>query len=73
VVTHEMGFAREVGDRIIMMDEGRIIETGTPDQIFTNPKHDRNKAFLRRLLEGNTSAPGSSVSPTSTSILNGVA
>jgi len=73
VVTHEMGFAREVGDRIIMMDEGRVIEMGTPDQIFTSPKHDRTKAFLRRLLERTAAAPCASISPTNASIVNGVA
>ena len=50
VVTHEMGFAREVGDRVIFMDEGRIVEEGTPEAIFTNPKNDRTKAFLSKIL-----------------------
>lgn len=50
VVTHEMGFAREVGDRVIFMDEGRIIEEGTPDEIFSNPKHPRTQAFLSKIL-----------------------
>lgn len=50
VVTHEMGFAREVGDRVIFMDEGRIIEEGTPDQIFSNAQNERTKAFLSKIL-----------------------
>jgi len=50
VVTHEMGFAREVGDRVIFMDEGRIVEEGKPDEFFTNPKTDRAKLFLSQIL-----------------------
>ncbi|MDA8234258.1 MAG: amino acid ABC transporter ATP-binding protein [Clostridia bacterium] len=50
VVTHEMGFAREVGDRVIFMDEGRIIEEGTPEEIFNNPKNERLKGFLSKVL-----------------------
>lgn len=50
VVTHEMGFAREVGDRVIFMDEGRIVETGTPDQIFSSAKEERTQAFLSKIL-----------------------
>ena len=50
VVTHEMGFAREVGDRVIFMDEGRIVEEGTPEQIFTAAKEERTKAFLSKIL-----------------------
>ncbi len=50
VVTHEMGFAKEVGSRVIFMDEGRIIEEGTPDEIFRNPKSDRLKSFLMKVL-----------------------
>lgn len=50
VVTHEMGFAREVGDRVIFMDEGRIVEEGTPEDIFGNPRHERTKAFLSKIL-----------------------
>ena len=50
VVTHEMGFAKEVGSRVIFMDEGRIIEEGTPDEIFKNPKSDRLKSFLMKVL-----------------------
>ena len=49
VVTHEMGFAREVSDRVIFMDEGKIIEQGTPDEIFNHPKHERLKEFLSKL------------------------
>ncbi len=50
VVTHEMGFAREVADRVIFMDEGKIIEEGTPEDIFTNPESDRLKSFLAKVL-----------------------
>jgi polar amino acid transport system ATP-binding protein len=50
VVTHEMGFAREVSDRVIFMDEGRIIEEGSPEKIFTSPTHQRTKDFLSRVL-----------------------
>jgi polar amino acid transport system ATP-binding protein len=50
VVTHEMGFAREVADRVIFMDEGKIIEVGTPDHFFTNPTHERAKLFLSQIL-----------------------
>ncbi len=50
VVTHEMGFAREVADRVIFMDEGRCIEEATPEEIFTRPRHERTKAFLSRIL-----------------------
>jgi len=50
VVTHEMGFAKEVGNRVIFMDEGKIAEEGTPDEIFTNPKSERLKSFLAKVL-----------------------
>lgn len=50
VVTHEMGFAREMADRIIFMDEGYIVETGTPEQIFNNPKNERTRDFLDKVL-----------------------
>lgn len=50
VVTHEMGFAREVADRIIFMDEGAIVEVGTPEHFFKNPDHDRTKLFLSQIL-----------------------
>lgn len=50
VVTHEMGFAREVGDRVLFVDEGRIIEEGTPKDIFENPKQERTKSFLSKIL-----------------------
>ena len=50
VVTHEMGFAREVADRVIFMDEGAIVEVGTPEHFFTNPDHDRTKLFLSQIL-----------------------
>jgi polar amino acid transport system ATP-binding protein len=50
VVTHEMGFAREVADRVIFMDGGRIVEEGTPEHFFTSPSHDRTKLFLSQIL-----------------------
>lgn len=49
-VTHEMGFAREVADRVIFMDYGRVVEVGTPEHFFTNPQHDRTKLFLSQIL-----------------------
>lgn len=50
VVTHEMGFARDVADRVIFMDEGYIVEDGTPNEIFRHPKNERTKSFLSRIL-----------------------
>ena len=50
VVTHEMGFAREVGDRVIFMDEGLIVEEGTPDELFLEPRNSRLKSFLSKIL-----------------------
>ena len=49
-VTHEMGFAREVGNRVIFMDEGKVIEEGTPEHFFKNPESDRTKLFLKQIL-----------------------
>ncbi|HIB5029102.1 TPA: amino acid ABC transporter ATP-binding protein, partial [Klebsiella pneumoniae] len=50
VVTHEMGFAREVADVVVVMDGGGIVEAGTPDQIFTNPQNERTRQFLNAVL-----------------------
>lgn len=50
VVTHEMGFAREVADRVIFMDKGEIIEEGNPNDIFSNPGHNRTKTFLEKVI-----------------------
>lgn len=50
IVTHEMGFAREVGDRILFMDGGKIVEEGTPEQLFGNPTHPRTREFLSKVL-----------------------
>ena len=50
VVTHEMGFAREVGDRVIFMDEGYIVEENKPEELFTNPRHSRTQSFLSKVL-----------------------
>lgn len=49
-VTHEMGFARKVADRVIFMDEGQIIEQNVPDEFFDNPQNDRTKLFLSQIL-----------------------
>ena len=50
VVTHEMGFAREVGSRVVFMDSGKIVDEGTPSEIFDNPQSDRLKNFLAKVL-----------------------
>lgn len=50
VVTHEMGFAREVGDRVIFMDDGKIVEEGKPVELFQNPQNERTRAFLSKIL-----------------------
>ena len=50
VVTHEMGFAKEVGDRVVFMDGGVIVEEGKPEEIFTAPKHPRTREFLSMIL-----------------------
>jgi polar amino acid transport system ATP-binding protein len=55
VVTHELDFAREVGDRVLFMDGGRIVEEGRPEEVFSQPREERTRAFLRRLLR--TGAP----------------
>jgi polar amino acid transport system ATP-binding protein len=55
VVTHEMGFAREVADVVVVMDQGRIIETGKPEQIFVNPVQERTRNFLQAVLTRNAS------------------
>lgn len=50
VVTHEMGFAKEVGDRVLFMDEGTIIEEGKPKELFESPKNERTRSFLGKIL-----------------------
>ncbi|HOQ22939.1 MAG TPA: amino acid ABC transporter ATP-binding protein, partial [Microbacterium sp.] len=50
VVTHEMGFARKAADRVVFMADGQIVEEATPDEFFTNPKSDRAKDFLSKLI-----------------------
>ncbi|WP_028531041.1 amino acid ABC transporter ATP-binding protein [Paenibacillus sp. HW567] len=50
VVTHEMGFAREVGDRVLFMEQGVVVEEGSPEQLFGNPSHERTQAFLSKVL-----------------------
>ena len=51
IATHEMGFAREVADRVCFLHEGRLVESGPPDQVLTEPREPETKRFLRRLLE----------------------
>ncbi len=51
VVTHEMGFAREVADRVVFMDGGVVVEQGHPQQVIANPQHERTKAFLSRMRQ----------------------
>ena len=51
IVTHEMGFARDVADQVIFMDAGSIIETGPPRVIFSDPQHERTKSFLSKVIE----------------------
>jgi ABC-type polar amino acid transport system ATPase subunit len=51
IVTHEMAFARDVSDHVVFMDEGSIIEQGPPDVLLTNPRHERTRSFLRRVIE----------------------
>ena len=51
VVTHEMGFARKVANRVIFMDEGQIVEENNPEDFFGNPKNDRTKLFLSQILD----------------------
>jgi polar amino acid transport system ATP-binding protein len=50
VVTHEVGFAREVGDTVVFMDDGFVVESGAPREVFANPRHERTKAFLSKVL-----------------------
>ena len=50
IVTHEMGFAKEVADRVIFVDEGKIIEDNTPEEVFNNPTHERTKEFFAKVL-----------------------
>jgi ABC-type polar amino acid transport system ATPase subunit len=50
VVTHEMGFAKEVADKVVFIDKGQIVESGTPKQVLDNPKESRTKAFLNKVL-----------------------
>ncbi|MYU12360.1 ectoine/hydroxyectoine ABC transporter ATP-binding protein EhuA, partial [Streptomyces sp. SID8361] len=50
VVTHEMGFAREVGDSVVFMDDGVVVESGQPREVLTNPRHERTKSFLSKVL-----------------------
>jgi ABC-type polar amino acid transport system ATPase subunit len=56
IVTHEMGFAREVADRVVFMDGGRILEIAPPDTFFAQPQHERARTFLSKLLSAATAA-----------------
>jgi polar amino acid transport system ATP-binding protein len=58
VVTHEMNFARDVADRIVFMDDGMIVEAGNPKEFFSNPQHERSRAFLKRMLSNGTDTNG---------------
>jgi polar amino acid transport system ATP-binding protein len=51
IATHEMGFARDIADRVVFLDGGRILEEGSPDRIFSEPEHERTRAFLQRIIE----------------------
>jgi general L-amino acid transport system ATP-binding protein len=51
-VTHEMGFAQQVADRVVFMDRGEVVESGTPSEVFNDPKTDRLKMFLSQILRG---------------------
>jgi polar amino acid transport system ATP-binding protein len=53
VVTHEMGFAREVADRVVFMDGGVVVEQGEPNEVINNPQHERTQSFLARIREEN--------------------
>ncbi|MET8331604.1 amino acid ABC transporter ATP-binding protein [Streptomyces sp. NPDC005181] len=57
VVTHEMGFARDVADRVVFMDDGRVVEEGAPEDVLARPEHPRTKAFLARVLHPDTVQP----------------
>jgi polar amino acid transport system ATP-binding protein len=50
VATHEMGFAKKVANRVVFMDQGKLVEVGTPDAIFSRPRHDRIRRFLEKIL-----------------------
>ena len=58
VVTHEMAFACEVADRVIFVDEGLVVEEGTPEQVIGDPQHERTRAFLKRVLDPTHVDPG---------------
>ena len=58
VVTHEMGFARQVADRVVFMADGQIIEEGTPEHFFTNPKNERVRQFLGKIIRKNIGQRG---------------
>jgi polar amino acid transport system ATP-binding protein len=56
IATHEMGFARQIADRVCFLDGGVILEQGPPEQIFTAPRHERTAAFLQRVIEAGRAA-----------------
>jgi polar amino acid transport system ATP-binding protein len=51
IATHEMGFARDIADRVLFLDEGQVLEEGPPEQIFTSPREARTREFLQRIIE----------------------
>ena len=63
VVTHEMGFAQDVADRVCMFDHGRIIEAGTPQEIFTTPKEERTRQFLNSVINREDTVTAPTVQP----------
>lgn len=58
VVTHEMGFARDVADRVVFMDAGQVVESGTPEAVMDAPQHERTRQFLARMLAGEAEREG---------------
>jgi polar amino acid transport system ATP-binding protein len=50
IATHEMGFAKDIADRVVFLDEGRIVESGPPDRMFSSPEHPRTRQFLQRVI-----------------------
>jgi polar amino acid transport system ATP-binding protein len=63
IATHEMGFARQIADRVCFMAEGVILEQGPPDRIFKAPEHERTESFLRRVIEAGRAADFAAPAP----------
>jgi polar amino acid transport system ATP-binding protein len=66
VVTHELHFAREAADRVVFLEEGRMVEEGPPEKLLNDPDHERTRVFLRRFLAGGA-APATPLEPTESS------